>query len=197
MWLTQVLLGGFLDRYPNLKMAIFESNSQWLPYFLDTCDRLFKAYRNERSVSLARRLPSEAFYDQCVISFESDEVQVFRQWRQFESVGIWASDAYHHDGADAWSALRAMGEAGVPREVQEKLMGGNALRTYGIRPKIFVKDEPGPIDRPDWFPQGPQLDEWADIVAHPRENAQKMRELGFDPPSILERQRHASSAPSY
>src|SRR5205085_275138 len=25
-WLAQVLLGGFLDRYPNLKMAVFESN---------------------------------------------------------------------------------------------------------------------------------------------------------------------------
>ena len=73
-WLAQVLLGGFLDRYPNLKMAVFESNSQWLPYMLETCDRLFKLYANERQVK-ADRLPSEAFYEQCVISFESDEEQ--------------------------------------------------------------------------------------------------------------------------
>ena len=198
-WLTQVLMGGFLDRYPNLKMAIFESNSQWLPYFLDTCDRLFKAYRNERAVTSARRLPSEAFYEQCVISFEADEVQVFRQWKQFESVGIWASDAYHHDGADAWSALRAMRQVGVPEPVQEKLMGANALRTYGITPRVFVKDEPGPIERPDWFPQGPELEEWANVVAHPRENADRMRELGFDPISVLQRQQSAtgSSGASY
>ena len=44
-WLAQVLLGGFLDRYPRLKMAVFESNSSWLPYLLETCDRLFQPLR--------------------------------------------------------------------------------------------------------------------------------------------------------
>src|SRR5579862_444820 len=32
VWLAQVLLGGLLDRYEGLRMAVFESNSQWLPY---------------------------------------------------------------------------------------------------------------------------------------------------------------------
>ena len=30
VWLAQVLLTGFLDRYPKLKMAVFESNAEWL-----------------------------------------------------------------------------------------------------------------------------------------------------------------------
>ena len=95
---------------------------------------------------------------------------MFRQWERFEKIGIWASDAYHHDGADSWSAMREMTECGVPEEVQAKLLGGNARRIYGIEAKMFVTEEPRPIDRPDWFPQGPELDEWADLVAHPREN---------------------------
>jgi predicted TIM-barrel fold metal-dependent hydrolase len=169
-WLAQVLLGGFLDRYPNLKMAVFESNSQWLPYMLETCDRLFKLYANEREVK-AVRLPSEAFYEQCVISFESDEEQTMVQWDQFDSVGIWASDCYHHDGADAWSAIGAMRRLGVPQMTQQRLMGANACRMYGIEPKLFVTEEPDPIVRPDWFPQGSDLAEWAALVAHPRENA--------------------------
>ena len=78
-WLAEVLLGGVLDRYPKLKMLVFESNSQWLPFMLEHCDRLFKLYRNERNFE-ATRLPSEAFYEQCAISFESDEVQTMRQW---------------------------------------------------------------------------------------------------------------------
>ena len=48
-WLAQVLLTGFLDRYDRLKMAMFESNAEWLPYTLDTCDRLFKLYASERA----------------------------------------------------------------------------------------------------------------------------------------------------
>ena len=176
-WLAQVLLGGFLDRYPNLKMAVFESNSQWLPYMLETCDRLFKLYANERQVK-ADRLPSEAFYEQCVISFESDEEQTMVQWDRFDTVGIWASDCYHHDGADSWGAIKAMRKHGVPEDTQARLMGGNARRMYGIEEKNFVSQEPGPIDRPDWFPQGPELERWADIVAHPRQHLEEIEREG-------------------
>jgi len=186
VWLSQVLLTGLLDRYPKLKMAVFESNAEWLPYTLKTCDRLYKLYARERGAhNSSDRLPSEAFHEQCVISFESDETGVFRQWQHFQKIGIWASDAYHHDGADSWSAMRNMTECGVPEDVQADLLGGNARRFYGIEGKLFVTDEAAPIDRPDWFPQGSELEEWADIVAHPRENAAKMREMGLDPMSLL------------
>jgi uncharacterized protein len=187
-WLCQVLLSGFLDRYPRLKMLVFESNSQWLPYLLETCDRLFKLYANERELP-AKRLPSEAFYEQCAISFESDEEQTFRQWRQFEDVGIWASDVYHHDGADSWSAMRNMSEAGVPQEVQVKFLGSNARRFYGIEGKLFCTEEPGPIERPDWFPQGREFEEWCDLVANPRQNADKLREMGMENPIAAMTQR--------
>ena len=151
VWLSQVLLSGFLDRYPRLKMAIFESNAEWLPYVLESCDRTFKLYANQRQ-GTGDRLPSEAFYEQCVISFESDEIAVFRQWKQFDSIGIWASDAYHHDGADSWSAIRNMTANGVPAEVQARLLGENARRFYGIDGKLFVTDEPGPIRAPGVVP---------------------------------------------
>jgi len=176
VWLAQVLLTGFLDRYPKLHMAVFESNAEWLPYALETCDRLFKLYARERGM-LGNRLPSEAFHEQCVISFESDEDGVFQQWEDFGDIGIWASDAYHHDGADVWSAMRRMSAAGVPEDTQAELLGGNARRMYGIEPKIFVTDEAPPIDRPDWFPQGVELEEWAELVAWPRENADKLAAL--------------------
>jgi hypothetical protein len=169
VWLAQILLTGFLDRYPKLKMAVFESNAEWLVYALETCDRIFRLYANERPAH-AKRLPSEAFHEQCVISFESDEMGVFRQWQDYQNIGIWASDAYHHDGADSWSAIRNMTHAGVPEPVQARLLGENARRAYGIEGKLFVSEEPDPIDRPDWFPQGPELEEWADQIAHPREN---------------------------
>jgi hypothetical protein len=56
---------------------------------------------------------------------------------------------------------------GVPTPVQEKLMGGNARRIYGIEPKLFVTREPAPIERPAWFPQGPELEAWAAREARP------------------------------
>ena len=65
VWVAQVLLSGFLDRYPRLRMAVFESNAEWLPYTLETCDRLWKLYARERGYA-GDRLPSEAFLQQSV-----------------------------------------------------------------------------------------------------------------------------------
>ena len=156
VWLAQVLLSGFLDRYSRLKMAVFESNAEWLPYFLDSCDRLWKLYRPERGYS-GDRLPSEAFKEQSVISFESDEVGVFEQWPDYEDIGIWASDAYHHDGADVWSAMRNMTEAGVPEAVQHKLLGSQRrpAGTASSR-RCSSPTRPHPIERPGLVPAGPR-----------------------------------------
>ena len=165
-WLTQVLMSGFLDRYPKLAMTILESNSQWLVGALERLDRYFTLYANERKFP-AKRLPSEAFYEQCFISFESDEAPTFRMWTSFEDIGIWASDAYHHDGADVWTAIREMDEVEVPEEVQAKLLGGNARRMYGIEPKTFVSEQL-PITRPDWFPKEAEVEEFTRIQKDPK-----------------------------
>jgi predicted TIM-barrel fold metal-dependent hydrolase len=170
-WLAQVLLSGFLDRYPRLKMAIFESNASWLPELLEHCDLLVKLYANERRRP-GKRLPSEAFYAQCMISFESDELSALRDYEQFGDIGVWASDVYHHDAADAWTTMRRMDDAEVPKSVQAKLMGANARRFYGIEPKTFVTEE-REIQRPEWFPkQDEEFEKWWEREAHPTTNAQ-------------------------
>ena len=185
-WVAQILLSGFLDIYPKLQMAIFESNSSWIPQLLEHCDRLFKLYANERRVK-TDRLPSEAFYQQCAIAFESDEVPTFRQWDRFENVGIWSSDAYHHDGADSWSAMREMNEVGVPQEVQAKLLGGNARRFYKIEGKIFVTEEPKEIPRPDWWPKPDELQEFVGFQSNPRAHGRPLLDVGkMDPRFLLE-----------
>jgi predicted TIM-barrel fold metal-dependent hydrolase len=172
-WLVQVLLSGFLDRYPRLHMAILESNSSWLPSVLAHCDRLFKLHAKERRTS-ASRMPSEAFREQCFVAFESDEAPSFRQWRFFEDVSIWSSDAYHTDGADVWTAMREMTECGVPEEAQAKMLGANARRLYRIEPKTFVNEEAPPIERPAWFPQGEELTRFTKLSRDPRRNMDEL-----------------------
>ena len=97
---------------------------------------------------------------------------------------------------DVWSGMRNMTAAGVPDAVQHKLLGANASRWYGIEPQIFVTDEAPPIDRPDWFPQGPELEAWADKVAHPRENMDELIAMGIHAESFSEL-RTAGSGGSY
>ncbi len=175
-WLVQVLLSGFLDRYPKLRMAVLESNSSWLPSLLAHCDRLFELHRRERRCA-AKRRPSEAFREQCFIAFESDEAPSFRQWRFFEELGIWSSDAYHADGADVWSAIREMRGCGVPEEVQAKLVGGNARRLYKLPGKLFVEREAAPLVRPSWFPQGELLERFHELSRDPRRHGAELAQL--------------------
>jgi predicted TIM-barrel fold metal-dependent hydrolase len=175
-WLVQVLLSGFLDRYPRLRMAILESNSSWLPGVLAHCDRLFKLYARERRTP-ARRLPSEAFREQCFIAFESDEAPSFRQWRFFEELGIWSSDAYHADAADAWTAIREMTRCGVPESAQARMLGGNARRMYRIEPRICVSEEAPPLRRPAWFPQGETLERFTELSRDPRAHGAELSRL--------------------
>ena len=122
----------------------------------------------------ARRLPSEAFYEQCIIAFEGDEVPVFRQWDRYENVAVWSSDAYHHDGSDAWSAIRAMDGVGVPKDVQAKFMGANARQMYGIEGKIYVTEE-AEIIRPDWFPKPAEVEAHWKRMAYPRKSGDPRR----------------------
>ena len=165
-WVTGMLLSGFLERYPRLKMAIFESNATWLPMVLEGCDQAYHLYGNQR-LPKVKDLPSETFRRRCLIAFESDEEWVFRRHRYFQDVGIWSSDSYHHDGSDAWLALDQMRKLEVPEETQAKLMGGNARRFYGLesKAKVFVTDavDPRSIPRPKWFPS---LDEIEKEYAH-------------------------------
>ena len=163
VWLVNVLLSGFLERHPGItRMAIMESNASWLPMLLEECDRAFHLYRNERTRQLTR-LPSEIFHERCFIAFEGDETPVYRQHSFYEHVGIWSSDVYHHDGADAWTAIREMEELGVPEAVQAKLMGANASRMYGIEQKTFTTNEPESYHKPDWYPKTEDVErEYAD-----------------------------------
>lgn len=152
-WLANVLLTGWLEARPGLsRVAIMESNASWLTTLLEEFDRTVRLHRNE-SRHRFRQLPSETFRERCAIAFEGDETPVFRQHDYYADLGIWSSDVYHHDGADAWLAIREMREAGVPREVEAQLMGANARRLYGIEPRSCVTEQAALDPRPDWYPR--------------------------------------------
>src|SRR5207302_4956448 len=137
-WLTTVLMTGWLDKFPTLKVAVLESNASWLPLILSKCRNFSDLFAFQRSRPI--KDPSEAFYERCFIGFESDEDLVYRLWDTFEPIAIWSSDYPHHDAEDAWDALHHMTEFDVPAKAQQKLLGENARRLYGIEPVTTVEE---------------------------------------------------------
>ncbi|HEY5542916.1 MAG TPA: amidohydrolase family protein [Candidatus Binatia bacterium] len=138
-WTAVVLMTGWLEKFPRLKVAILESNSSWLPLVLEKAESYLELYKH-----LGEKIgnPHEVFYKSCFIAFESDEEMTFRLWDLFENIGLWSSDMPHLDAADVWEAIDHMNKWNVPQAVQEKMLGGNARRLYGIEPQLVVTQAP-------------------------------------------------------
>jgi uncharacterized protein len=136
-WLTAVLMTGWLEKFPTLKVAVLESNASWLPMVISRSENFSNLFRFQRKRDIKNA--HAAFHDQCFIGFESDEVPVYRMWDEFEDVAIWSSDYPHHDAEDVWEALDLMEKYKVPAAVQKKMLGENARRLYGIEPVMAIK----------------------------------------------------------
>ena len=158
VWVTMVLMSGLFEKHPRLKAAVFESDSTWLSFVLDECDKAYRLHRNDRLMAPLKQLPSETFFEHCFTGFEGDEVFPSRLPDYYENNTVWASDIYHHDGDDAWKAIETMREVEAPVEVQAKMLGGNARRMYNIKPPSkIIRERVTEILRPDWWPTDEEI----------------------------------------
>ena len=159
LWVTMVLMSGLFERHPKLKAAVFESDSTWISFVLDECDKAYRLHRNDRLMAPLKHLPSETFFEHCFTGFEGDEVFPSRLPDYYEDITVWASDIYHHDGDDAWKAIETMREVEATVEVQVKMLGGNARRMYNIKPpKNIIRERVTEIERPDWWPTDEEIE---------------------------------------
>src|SRR5213080_1744518 len=58
-------------------------------------------------------------------------------------------------------------------------------RAYGIEAKLCVTEEPPPLERPAWFPQGEELERWAEAEADPRAHGITKFDLAKLDPRLL------------
>jgi predicted TIM-barrel fold metal-dependent hydrolase len=153
VWVTATLMSGFFERHPNIKAAVFESDSTWLSFLLDECDKAFKLNRRRRQMAPLKNLPSETFFAHCFCGFEGDESFPSHLPDFYRDICAWSSDVYHHDGDDAWRAIETMRKCELPVADQASMMGANAQRLYNIKaPSKIIRERVTEIERPDWWP---------------------------------------------
>jgi predicted TIM-barrel fold metal-dependent hydrolase len=159
VWVVMVLMSGFFEKFPKLNAAVFEASSTWLSFLLDECDKMYRLYRNERTLPPLKQLPSETFFQHCVTGFEGDEAPPSRLPEFYGDILAWSSDVYHHDGDDAWRAIEMMRACDLPDATQNKFLGENARKLYNIEaPKIFIRERVTEIVRPDWWPSAEEIE---------------------------------------
>ena len=127
---TSLLQGGTLERVPRLKVAILETGGGWIAHWLE---RLDGKYRLVKAFTPLRMRPSEYFQRQCWISVEPDEEMIPMMVQLLgEDRFIWASDYPHVDANLGVVGTLKARIPSVPARAQQKILGQNAARLYGL-----------------------------------------------------------------
>jgi predicted TIM-barrel fold metal-dependent hydrolase len=95
--MMDLIAGGVMDRFPELRVGFFESGLGWMPYWIDRLDEHFEVMGHH--TPWLKRKPSEIFAEQCFVSMEADELSGLK-WMVEKGLGhcvVWGSDYPHFD----------------------------------------------------------------------------------------------------
>ena len=133
-----------IKAYPDLKIALSEGGTGWIPYFLDRVDRTYEMHSTWTGQDFGAKLPSEVFREHFLTCFISDPVGVELR----NQIGIdnicWEADYPHSDSMwpGAPEQLSEVLEANsVPDDEINKMTFENAMRWYHWDPFSHITRE--------------------------------------------------------
>ncbi len=122
-------------QFPDIRIALSEGGTGWIPYFLDRLDRTYEMHHLWTGQDFGSRLPSEVFRDHFLTCFIADPVGI----KLRDMIGIdniaWECDYPHSDSS--WPSAPeelASVAAEVPDDELNKITFENAMRWYSFDP---------------------------------------------------------------
>ncbi|WP_106401667.1 amidohydrolase family protein [Actinocorallia populi] len=134
---ADLLWSRVIKKFPDIRFALSEGGTGWIPYFLDRIDRTYDMHHLWTGQDFGDKLPSEVFREHFLTCFISDPVGV--QLRNL--IGIdniaWECDYPHSDSSwpNAPEELIAVA-ADVPADELNKITYQNAMRWYSFDPFV-------------------------------------------------------------
>ena len=127
-----LVVGGLLERFPNLKVAFLEAGAGWVPYWMERLDEHYEYL--QPTVPWLKKPPSEYMRsEQVYYAFEPDERTLPFV---IEFVGedrlIFASDYNHSDSKFPATVKSVLQRRDISRDAMKKIMGENAARLYRL-----------------------------------------------------------------
>ncbi|HKE72088.1 MAG TPA: amidohydrolase family protein [Acidimicrobiales bacterium] len=141
---ADLLWSRVLKTYPDLRVALSEGGTGWIPYFLDRVDRTYEMHRAWTLQDFGDRLPSEVFREHFLTCFISDPVGVELRHRIGVDNMSWEADYPHSDSMwpTAPEELHAVFAANaVPDDEIRKITHENAMRWYSFDPFAHVPED--------------------------------------------------------
>ncbi|MFZ0666011.1 MAG: amidohydrolase family protein [Acidimicrobiales bacterium] len=139
---ADLLWSRVLKKYPDIRVALSEGGTGWVPYFLERLDRTYEMHHTWTLQDFGGRLPSDVFREHFLTCFISDSVGVEMRNR----IGIdnicWEADYPHSDSMwpSAPEELNAVFSANsVPDADVRKITHENAMRWFSFDPFTHVE----------------------------------------------------------
>jgi predicted TIM-barrel fold metal-dependent hydrolase len=133
-----------IKKYPDLKIALSEGGTGWIPYFLERADRTYEMHSTWTGQDFGGKLPSEVFREHFLTCFISDPVGV----KLRHEIGIdnicWEADYPHSDSMwpGAPEQLHEVLQANSVRDDEvNKMTFENAMRWYHWDPFTHISRE--------------------------------------------------------
>ncbi len=122
-------------QFPDIKIALSEGGTGWIPYFLDRLDRTYEMHHLWTGQDFGNQLPSDIFRKHFLTCFIADPVGVqLRHLIGMDNIS-WECDYPHSDSSWPTSAEElAQVMAGVPDDEVNKITYENAMRWYSFDP---------------------------------------------------------------
>ncbi len=138
-----LLWGGAMRKYPDLKIAWSEAGIGWIPFYLDRCDR---HYTNQRWLGhdFGGKLPSEIFREHSLACYVTDPTALKVRHDIGMEIIAWECDYPHSDSI--WPeapefVLNEMNGAGVPDHEINMITWQNTCRFFGWDPFKHIPKE--------------------------------------------------------
>ncbi|HKH04069.1 MAG TPA: amidohydrolase family protein [Acidimicrobiales bacterium] len=132
---ADLLWSRVLKQFPDIRIALSEGGTGWIPYFLDRLDRTYEMHHRWTGQDFGDKLPSEVFREHFLTCFIADPVGI----RLRDMIGLdniaWECDYPHSDSSwpEAPEELAAVSQD-VPDDELAKITYQNAMRWYSYDP---------------------------------------------------------------
>jgi predicted TIM-barrel fold metal-dependent hydrolase len=135
MAVTDLIFSDIFRRIPNLRIALSEGGTGWIPYALERADYVYQHHRGWTFTDLGDRLPSQVFHDHVWTCFIDDPIGLKLRSEIGIDTMMWEMDYPHSDSTwphgpeTLWKSL-----GGVPEEDIHKITHRNAMRAFSWDP---------------------------------------------------------------
>ncbi len=130
--LASLVIGGVLDRHPDLRVVLVEGDAGWMPHLMYRLDHGYEKYRAIQNTQLSRK-PSEIVRAQVWSTFQEDPIGPVASNLYGHGNYMWASDFPHTE--TTWPhSLDVVDRdfAGVDAQTRRKVTVQNAVDLYQI-----------------------------------------------------------------